>query len=259
MGEVDLKKFEIYSDTKIAPKNYIAIRSDGNAFHTLTKEMDLLKPFDITMRDMMVNTTKKLMNRFGAFVGYTESDEISIVIDRESDLFNRRVGKLEQISAGTCSSQFTLESNRFCTFDGRAMPFPYQEIVIEYMEDRQQDSFKNCIGSYLYWMYRLKSKMTKSKATKIMVKMDMEERTKILEEEFGIKVSEIPLWQRRGVLVYRKEVEKEGYNPVKKKKVISKRKVLDVDYKLPIFVKNKNFWDDILPVETGFKYERKAK
>ena len=126
------------------------------------------------------------------------------------------------------------------------------------MEDRQQDSFKNCIGSYLYWKYRLEKKMSKRKATNIMINMPINERIDRLYDEFGILVSDIPLWQRRGILITRKEVEKEGFNPVKKKKVISKRNVLDIDYDLPIFVEDRNFWDDILPIEE-VGYERKIK
>ena len=84
MSTVDLKKFEVWSQQKAAPLNYIIIRSDGVAFHTLTKEMDLDKPFDDNMHSMMVNTTLKLMEEFEAVMGYTQSDEISIMIDRES-------------------------------------------------------------------------------------------------------------------------------------------------------------------------------
>jgi len=245
MGKVDLKKFEVYSQERIAPLNYIVIRNDGNGFHTHTKEAGYEKPFDSKMKDYMVQVTKQLMEKTGAFMGYTESDEISIVLDKDSEYFSRRRGKLESITASACASQYSLLTGAFVCFDGKVMPLPNEDVVIDYMQDRQMDAFKNCIGTYLYWMHRKKG-IGATKASKIMLNIAGEDRADILEKEYGITIDKIPLWQRRGTLLYREVYEKEGFNPKKGKAVYTTRKRIMINEELPIFVKqDKMYWASI--------------
>jgi tRNA(His) 5'-end guanylyltransferase len=62
--------------------------------------------------------------------------------------------------------------------------------------------------------------------------------------ERGINLAELPSWQRRGMGIYKKEVIVEGYNPIEKKKVQSKRKRIFVDSDLPLF--NEQFFNKTL-------------
>ncbi|KAI8825019.1 tRNAHis guanylyltransferase-domain-containing protein [Fimicolochytrium jonesii] len=57
-------------------KPYV-IRLDGVAFSTFTK--GIVKPFDVRLTEAMVNTTVDLVQRFNPVLGYTQSDEISLV------------------------------------------------------------------------------------------------------------------------------------------------------------------------------------
>lgn len=59
----------------------ILVRLDGKAFHTFTK--GLQRPFDKRLSDLMVDTTKFLVEQSNATVGYTQSDEISLAIYTE--------------------------------------------------------------------------------------------------------------------------------------------------------------------------------
>ena len=65
--------------------------------------------------------------------------------------------------------------------------------------------------------------------------------------ERGINLAELPSWQRRGMGIYKKEVTIEGYNPIEKKKVRSKRKRIYVDSNLPIF--DDQFFSETLRVK----------
>lgn len=262
MGEVDLRKFEIYSQDKIAPLNYIVIRNDGNGFHTHTKEAGYEKPFDEKMKNYMVEVTKKLMEKTGAFMGFTQSDEISIVLDKNSEYFSRRRGKLESITASACASQYTALTGAFVCFDGKVLPLPNEQVVIEYMEDRQMDAFKNCIGTYLYWMYR-KDGIDARKASKIMLNIPGEDRADILEKKYGIVLENIPLWQRRGILIYREIYEKKGFNPKTCETVFTERRRLMVNGELSIFVKmEKHYWNTFFNpaiFEIGNELKQKSK
>ncbi len=51
----------------------------------------------------------------------------------------------------------------------------------------------------------------------------------------GFNLAMTPAWQRRGVLVYKKLKEKEGFNPVTQESVVTERSAVTVDYDLPLF------------------------
>jgi tRNA(His) 5'-end guanylyltransferase len=57
----------------------VVARLDGRAFSRFTRGM--ARPFDQDFADLMVETTKYLVEQTQAAVGYTQSDEISLVID----------------------------------------------------------------------------------------------------------------------------------------------------------------------------------
>ena len=78
------KKMRIYEeslDQSILPDLYMAARLDGRSFTRLTKEICQFEaPFDIRFRDLMIQTTKALMEcGFRIVYGFTESDEISLL------------------------------------------------------------------------------------------------------------------------------------------------------------------------------------
>jgi tRNA(His) 5'-end guanylyltransferase len=74
----------------------VIIRLDGNNFSTWTKS--LTKPFDSRLTQLMVETTKFLVQETNAVIGYTQSDEITLVLysnDRKSSIYND--GKKQKI------------------------------------------------------------------------------------------------------------------------------------------------------------------
>jgi len=50
----------------------------------------------------------------------------------------------------------------------------------------------------------------------------------------GINFDKLPSWQKRGVGVFWDDVEKVGYNPILKQEVKTVRRVLNVNYELPL-------------------------
>jgi tRNA(His) 5'-end guanylyltransferase len=83
-------------------------RIDGRSFTRLTKEVAQFEaPFDARFRDLMIETTKHLMNcGFKVIYGYTESDEISLLFDPNINVFGRKTRKYNSILAGEASAKF---------------------------------------------------------------------------------------------------------------------------------------------------------
>src|ERR1700761_6891397 len=65
------------TERRFLPMLPIYARLDGRSFSRLTK--DMARPYDVRMSDAMVDTTKYLVGETHALIGYTQSDEISLV------------------------------------------------------------------------------------------------------------------------------------------------------------------------------------
>lgn len=74
-----MKKYESVSKTVLMRRTPVIIRIDGKAFHTFTRGFE--KPFDKVLIKTMQETTKYLCENIqGCVFGYTQSDEISLVL-----------------------------------------------------------------------------------------------------------------------------------------------------------------------------------
>jgi len=80
----------------------ICVRLDGKSFHAYTE--GLKRPFDERFSNCMVDTTKFLVEESNACIGYTQSDEISLVLYSpayESPVFFD--GKIQKLASVLCS------------------------------------------------------------------------------------------------------------------------------------------------------------
>ena len=87
--DTTMRVYEQSLDQVIVPGMFMVARLDGRSFTRLTKEVCKFEvPFDERFRDMMVNTSKELMNcGFRILYGFTESDEISLLFGPGEDTF----------------------------------------------------------------------------------------------------------------------------------------------------------------------------
>lgn len=117
-----VKTWEDNTPEILPNQNWTIIRIDGHCFHTFTKGFD--RPCDKDLSDAMIATTKDLCKMFNAVTGYTQSDEITLLIlPTEKDLngehfpmiFNGRKQKLVSLTASYASARFnyylSLQSN----------------------------------------------------------------------------------------------------------------------------------------------------
>jgi len=88
----------------------VIIRIDGKAFHTFTR--GCVKPFDEKLSTAMTLTTTSLVqNTQNCVLGYTQSDEISLLLVDYKNIdtdpwFGNNVSKIESISASMATGYF---------------------------------------------------------------------------------------------------------------------------------------------------------
>lgn len=234
--ELDLKMrvYETYTDLSIPEGNFIVARIDGRNFTRLTKETFKFEaPFDIKFRNMMIETTKHLMNcGFRVHYAYTESDEISLLFHINEDSFGRKMRKFISVLAGEASSTFSLLLKHAACFDCRISVLPNENMVVDYFRWRNEDANRNALNGYCYWMMR-KESVSAIEATRYFSGKSVAEKNEYLFQR-GINYNEVPSWQKRGVGLFWKRVEKPGLNLKTHETVVCARKELSVDFELPI-------------------------
>ena len=229
-----MRSFEQSLDRTMLEGIFVVARLDGHGFTRLTKkEWDLEKPFDIRFRDAMITTLRHLMDcGFRIIYGYTQSDEISLLFHIDDSTFGRKERKLLSILAGEASVAFSMAAGRPAVFDCRLIPLPNPGYVVDYFRWRQEDSHRNSLNSHCYWLLR-KEGVSAGDVQKQIDGLSNAGKNELLFSR-GINYNDLPLWQRRGVGMYFKEIEKTGYNPVTKEHTTCIRRSHYLEEKLPI-------------------------
>ena len=117
-----MKDIESRTRYYLPRRTYTICRLDGKSFHTFTKNCE--KPFDPYFIQAMQYTTQKLCEQImGSKIGYTQSDEISLVLTDFDDIgteafFDGNIQKICSVSASIATAYFNqkyqeLEFERF--------------------------------------------------------------------------------------------------------------------------------------------------
>jgi tRNA(His) 5'-end guanylyltransferase len=132
------------------------IRIDGKGFSKFTK--GLRRPYDQRLSDIMVETTKVLVAETNALIGYTQSDEISLVLysnDMRSQIyFDGRIQKMVGDLAAVASLAFNdlireglpEKAHLRPRFDCRVWNVPNKIEAANTLLWREQDATKNSIS-----------------------------------------------------------------------------------------------------------------
>ena len=142
---------------RLTPGLPICVRIDGRAFHTFAA--GLKRPYDPRLAALMVSTTRRLVEETNARVGYTQSDEISLVLMQESDestpYFGGRVQKIVSMLAAVATAHFNRElptfirekADRMPLFDARVWNVPDEDEASNVLLWRELDAYKNGVSS----------------------------------------------------------------------------------------------------------------
>lgn len=230
--EERMKQYEECSKIRLMRRSPVIIRIDGRAFHTFTRGMD--KPFDVTIERSMTSTMQYLCKHIsGCVLGYTQSDEISLVlcdyqtIDREP-WFGNELQKLVSVSASMATLAFNRafasevysDASQYkeaialgATFDSRAFTLPRDEVT-NYLIWRQQDASRNSIQSVGHANF----------SEKEMHGLSMGEIQEKLFQEEGINWGmDFSNYQKRGACCVKSDF---GWS---------------IDYETPIFTQDKDY------------------
>ena len=198
---------EYFHDLTLPPGVWTVIRVDGRAFSRLTDKR-FSKPFDPVFADHMVTTAQALLNEFGGRYAYTESDEISVLLDPTTEQFGRGVEKLVSISAGVASATFSLAAGVAAHFDSRIWIGTGVTDVVDYFSWRQADATRCALNGWCYWTLRQNGKSQRA-ATQAMVGAKTSDKNELLFS-YGVNFTEVPRWQRRGIGLSYKEYAYRG-------------------------------------------------
>lgn len=236
-----MKMYERLTQSNVMPKTPIVLRLDGKAFHTFTR--GLQRPFDQSLHDAMSRVTEYLVQNIqGAVFGYTQSDEISLLIRDWDKLttdtwFNGQIQKMVSISAAMATAEFNLafaHPTRLqpALFDSRVFNLPFNEVT-NYFIWRQRDAERNSVNMLGQHYFSHKSLQGKNVGQVQDLLMSMDE---------PVNWNDIDTWKKRGSCVTTSSIIKESGKP---------KRLITNDQDIPIFSQNREYIEVYLEVPNG--------
>lgn len=199
------------TERRFIPLLPIYARIDGRCFSRFTKGLN--RPYDIRITRTMIETTKSLVENTQAKIGYTQSDEISLLWcqDRsDSELpFGGKIQKMVSVLASLAASCFVgacliqdqeMQSRaRLLTphFDCRVFQLPNRIEAANAFLWREQDATKNAISMAARSFYSHKELNSKNCT-------QMQEM--ILQK--GQNFNDYPAFFKRGTFIRRRNFER---------------------------------------------------
>lgn len=255
--------YEMIPKTKLMRRIPVIIRIDGKAFHTFTRNFQ--KPFDDVLIESMQETMKYLCENIqGCVLGYTQSDEITLVlIDykrlNSSAWFDYEIQKLCSIAASMATmafNKFFFENskrymdkygypketmikygdqilayvkavNRGAMFDARCFNIPKEEVT-NLIYWRQLDASRNSIQ--MVGQANFSHKELQNKSCNDIQDMLMTQK--------GINWNYLPTYQKRGSCCVRNKIviESDGITATAQLRDTSKSEnEWIIDTEIPIF------------------------
>lgn len=224
-----MKKYEYITRSHLVPRMPVIIRLDGKAFHSFTRGFQ--RPFDEVLITTMQKTTKYLCENIqGCVLGYTQSDEITLVLIDYKKLdscawFDNNIQKMCSVAASMATMAFNkyfasevrlfrkiefynddMENQyvkylsaieKGAMFDARVFNIPKEE-VCNCLLWRQNDATRNSVEmvAQAYFSHGVLQKKSQSQM------QDM------LMLEKGINWNDFPVHQKRGSCCIK--VQREG-------------------------------------------------
>lgn len=222
---------ECFHSLTVPVGSWIVVRVDGRGFSRLTQRR-FSKPFDDRFSAIMTDTARSLLTELGARYAYTQSDEISVLLDSSADLFGREVEKLVSISAGLASASFTQAAGEPACFDGRIWMGASLADVVDYLCWRQADAARCAVNGWAYWTLRNEGQ-TAGEASRALDGTGTSGKNELLHAR-GVNFNDVPAWQRRGIGLWWELYEKPGYDPIRAACVTATRRRLHVERDLPM-------------------------
>ncbi|KAI9820130.1 MAG: tRNA-His guanylyltransferase [Thelocarpon impressellum] len=198
----------------LLPNTWIVIRLDGRGFHSLSNKYSFTKPNDRRALDLMNTAATAVMRELPDVVlGYGVSDEYSFVFHKSCTLFERRESKL----VSTVVSSFTAYyvhlwasffpenplSPPLPSFDGRAVLFPSEANLRDYMSWRQVDCHINNLYNTTFWALIQQGGLNAKEAEKELIGSYASDKHELLFSRFKLNYNNEPDMFKKGSVVFR--------------------------------------------------------
>lgn len=219
LGDRMKENYENRAKTQLLRRTPVIIRLDGKAFHTFTRGFK--KPFDDILTEAMQQTMLTLCKEIqGCVLGYTQSDEITLVLTDYKKLetaawfdydiqkvcsvsasiatlaFNRGfLKKMMQNKVGLANSVHFQAWTKGALFDSRCFNIPKEEVA-NCILWRQQDAIRNSINSVGQANFSYKE----------LQGLSTDQILKKLLEEKQIDWNKLPVHLQRGSCCIKREV-----------------------------------------------------
>lgn len=272
LGDRMKNNYENISRYYLTRRTPVIIRIDGKAFHTFTRGFK--KPFDDILVKSMQETMKYLCENIqGCVLGYTQSDEISLVLTDYAELttdawFGNNLQKMCSVSASMATLAFNkafndnivryIDShfdtdcdvtrdlaeytkilinarNKGAMFDSRVFTIPKEE-VCNYILWRQQDATRNSIQSV--GQANFSDKELYKKSTKDIQDMLMTQK--------GINWNDYATTLKRGSCCIKVDDSLTEYDEVGNIRGYTQRSKWVIDNKIPIFTQDRNYVEKLI-------------
>lgn len=269
-----MKGYEGVSRNFLTRRVPAIIRLDGKAFHTFTKGME--KPFDPVLTQAMQETMKYLCENIqGCVLGYTQSDEITLVLTDYATIqtdawFGYNIQKMCSVSASMATMAFNREFERFveewsnanlyltpaqfdhptlskrynayfnktniAMFDSRVFSIPKEEVA-NCLIWRQQDATRNSIEAVGQANF---SHHELHKKTCNMIQ-------EMLWSQRGINWNDFPTELKRGSCCIKRQFEETIDDPRNPgQKIIVCRNRWIIDHEIPIFTQDREYIEKLI-------------
>ncbi len=192
---------------RLMPRLPICARIDGKRFSRFTE--GLARPFDRRLSQLMVDTTKHLVEETAALVGYTQSDEISLTwyddAPKATPFLDSRVQKLTSILASMTTAYFNAhlvaaipeKAGISALFDCRVWAVPTRDEAANVFLWRELDATKNSVSmaTRAYYPHAEVVDRTNSQMHELLFKK-------------GINWNDYPPFFKRGTFLRREAIER---------------------------------------------------
>ncbi|OQE24373.1 hypothetical protein PENSTE_c007G01035 [Penicillium steckii] len=212
-------KFEYVKDFEqpdiLLPSTWIVVRIDGRGFHKLSDHYQFTKPNDRRALDLMNAAAVEVMKELPDLcIAYGVSDEFSFVFHPSCQLFERRSAKLVTTIVSTFTAYYIHKWTEYFpsmplhppylpSFDGRAVVYPSNGLLRDYMSWRQVDCHINNLYNTTFWMMVLKGGMNNTDAEQELKGTVSGDKNEILFKRFGINYNNEEEIYKKGSVLYR--------------------------------------------------------
>ncbi len=204
-----MKEYEKADQKRFLKRVPIVVRLDGRKFSKFCKGMQ--RPFDDNFREAMIEVTKYLVEQTNAIIGYTQSDEISLILWSDNlngqIIFDGRVDKINSIFASLATGKFLIEMQKrfpekvngsiLPQFDCRSFIVPNEAEATNALLWRELDCTKNSVSmvSQFHFSHKSLQKLTTE-----------EQKEKLISEKNVNWDNDFTANQKRGTYVRKENI-----------------------------------------------------